>query len=236
MLTRRKSQSADAASGAHEVIAIEESGAFRTGNLAERWNRAAEAATGEVLIFLDDVMPNSPDWAEELAAQAVRPEIGAVGARIGSRNGQLLHIGAVLGGPEVVRTNSGLGRNEPGHLGLAQSARDVTAVTGGCVAVRKTLFRALGGFDAAYRSTLFDIDFCMKVRSRGLRVLYDPHAEFEHTHGSLPKPAPEDVSHFRERWRGSLVEPYSSPVFRKTGCLLVPAYRGTGGLGVSAIC
>jgi len=213
-----------------EWIEIERMPESAVGAIGRRWNAAAARASGDVLIFLAGARPRTTlrsedwtGWVGELASQAVRRSVGAVGVRISSPRGVLLHMGAVLGGDEVVRTRPpDLHRDEPGPLCLAQSVREVAAVTGGCLAVRRPVYEDLDGFDPRYESALHDIDFCLRVRAKGLSVLYDPFAECEaverHVDGpggigsgslgrhGLPRPDPEDLARLHARWRLQLGE------------------------------
>ncbi len=218
--------------------------------IGRRWNAAGAQASGDVLVFLDGARPRktirSEDglaWLNELVAQTVRRSIGAVGARISSPRGALLHMGVVLGGSELVRTRPpDLQRDEPGPLCLAQSVREVSAVTGGCLAVRRGVLEELGGFDSRYKAALHDVDFCLRARASGRAVLYDPFAECEkvdrhvdeprssNRHG-LPRPLHEDLARLRERWEPQLCErdPYFSPNFHQRGTLFIPVFRPSSG-------
>lgn len=224
------------------------------GAIGRRWNAAAAQASGDVLIFLAGACPRkaarSEDWAAwigELVSQAMRRPIGAVGVRLSSPRGALLHMGVVLGGDEFVRTGPpDLQRDEPGPLCLAQSLREVAAVTGGCLAVRHHVFDELGGFDPCYETAFHDVDFCLRVRATGLSVLYDPFAECEKVEwhvdgpglgsgssGRLGRPRPDhvDLARLRERWQSQLGErdPYFNPNFHQRGSLFVPAFRPCSG-------
>lgn len=196
-------------------------------SIGARWNRAARRATGSVLVFLSDLHPASPDWLEELLSQTVRPEIAVVGVRVTSRRRRLLHMGAVTGGPESVRVRTiPLHADEPGPMGLARSLREVSAVTGGCLAIRRDLFEALGGFDPGYRFGIHDIDLCVRARSRGLRILYDPHVECVSSLDTLPAFHAEDVDRLRRRWGDRLEDdPYYNPGWASEGDLFAPLFR-----------
>ena len=194
---------------------------------AEAWNASARGASGDVLVFLDRALPATPGWWTELASQALRPEIGMVGARIASAAGRLLHLGVVLGGPETLRTRTGgLFRDDPGPLGIAQIVREVGAVTGGCLAIRRSLFEEMEGFDSGYQRGLYDVDLCLRIRERGLRILYDPHVLCIHAQNNLPSSDAHDRQRIAQRhpaWLGD--DPYSNPAFEPEGPVFRPAYR-----------
>lgn len=145
-------------------------------------NAAAGCARGTVLLFLnDDVEARRPGWLEALAAQAMRPEVGAAGARLLYPDGTVQHAGVVLGLCNVSgHILAGLPGDRPGYLGMAVLARDVSAVTGACMATRREVFERLEGFDESLGLDFNDIDYCLRARRRGLGVVYEPAAELVH--------------------------------------------------------
>lgn len=145
-------------------------------------NRAAAEARGDVLVFLnDDVQALRPGWLEQLVAQALRPDIGAAGARLVYPDGSVQHAGVVLGLCGVSgHVLAGLPGDRPGYLGMAVLTRDVSAVTGACMATRRDVFDRLEGFDESLGLDFNDIDYCLRARRRGLRIVYEPAAELVH--------------------------------------------------------
>jgi GT2 family glycosyltransferase len=145
-------------------------------------NAGAKATTGEVLLFLNnDTDVIDAGWLAELASQAMRPEIGAVGAKLLFADGTVQHAGIWLGPGGRVRHFLRLSkRDEPGYLGQLAFTRDLSAVTGACMAVRREAFEEVGGFDESFPVSYSDIDLCLKLRQRGYRILWTPHAELLH--------------------------------------------------------
>jgi GT2 family glycosyltransferase len=144
-------------------------------------NVAVESAKGEVLVFLnDDVEPLSRDWLTSLVAQAQRPEAGAVGAKLVYASGAIQHAGLAIG----IRDGCGHpGRGLFGgssHWPWLDLTRDVSAVTGACLAMRADLFRSLGGFDEDFPVNYNDADLCLRVRMAGLEVILEPGALLKH--------------------------------------------------------
>ena len=96
------------------------------------------------------------------------------------KDGTIQHGGVVLGGRAV---HEGLGQRpgEGGYLGRTALQRNCSAVTGACLATRKSLFIDLGGFDENHLKVAFnDVDYCLKVRAAGLAVIYTPFATLYH--------------------------------------------------------
>lgn len=158
------------------------SGAF---NWALMNNIAAREASGDVLIFLNnDTLAVSEGWLDELTAQALREDVGAVGVRLIYPDGTLQHGGFIAGERrDVFLCHEGVGTpgGDGGYLGRHALVRRTTAVTGACMAIAADRFAELGGFEAAaFPVDGNDVDFCFRARARGLKVLYTPYATFHH--------------------------------------------------------
>lgn len=164
---------------AFRVLAYD--GAF---NWAAINNYAASRIDTDVLVFLNnDTVAIAPDCWDALAAQAMRAEIGVVGARLLYQDGTIQHAGMVLDPWHSFATHEGVGdaAGDPGYLGRHALARRVSTVTGACIATRAALFRDVGGFDAvAFPAEGNDTDYCLRLRSRGLAILYEPAATLYH--------------------------------------------------------
>ena len=148
-------------------------------------NAAVRAATGELLVFLNnDVEVRGAGWLKALAAQALRPEVGAAGAMLRFPDGRVQHAGVALGiGAAGVAGALGVGAGSraPGPSNRLRSARCVSAATAACLAVRREVFDAAGGFDADNLPVAFnDIDLCLKIGALGLKVIWTPQADLTH--------------------------------------------------------
>ncbi|RZL92342.1 MAG: glycosyltransferase [Variovorax sp.] len=152
----------------------------RTSNRATLNNAAVELAHGEVVVLLgDDVEVMAPDWLAEMASLALQPGVGAVGARLWYPGMALNHGGVILGVGDVAghsHRNMPIGRE--GYCGRAGLIQSLSAVSGTCLASRKTLYQQMGGLDAIHLQEAFaDVDFCLRLREAGLRSLWTPYAE-----------------------------------------------------------
>jgi len=155
-------------------------------NFATMNNAAARAAHGSVLVLLNnDVEIIDPGWLREMAAHAVRPDIGLVGARLLYRDGTLQHGGMVLG-PEGAATHllRGAAPDDPGYGGQLACTRDVSAVTAACVAIRREVWQRVGGMNEELPVAWNDVDLCQRVRAHGLRILWTPFASLLHLEGA----------------------------------------------------
>jgi GT2 family glycosyltransferase len=161
-------------------------------------NLGAEAADGEILVFLnDDVEPLDPAWLYKLAAQAQRPEVGIVGARLVYPAGTLQHAGIAIGIGDGC-AHPGRNTNATPYWNWTDLTRDVSAVTGACLAIRKELFQQLGGFDQSFPVNYNDTDLCLRARKAGYRVLFESGALLRHRECQTRKGGVPFAE--RERW------------------------------------
>ncbi|GAA3528184.1 glycosyltransferase family 2 protein [Zobellella aerophila] len=146
-------------------------------------NYAVQQAKGEVLCLLNnDTEVISPDWLEEMVSRLLQPGVGVVGARLYFSNGRVQHAGDVLGpGGCAAHLHGVLEADDPGYMHRAVLPQDLSAVTAACLVTRRTLYQRLGGLDAANLPVAFnDVDYCLRVREAGWRVVYTPYAELYH--------------------------------------------------------
>lgn len=141
--------------------------------------RGVDRAVGEVLVFVnDDVIARDGDWLQALGVQCMRPEVACVGARLVYPDGLLQHGGIVLGAGELT---DHIGRNMLEHplWHWLHLTRNVSAVTGACLAIRKELYERIGGFDAAFPVNFNDVDLCLRASEHG-RVVLEAQATLIH--------------------------------------------------------
>nr|WP_232631643.1 glycosyltransferase family 2 protein [Methylobacterium sp. Leaf118] len=197
-------------------------------NFAAMVNLGAEAASGEILVLLNnDVAVLRPDWLDAMVAQAARPEVGAVGAKLLYADGRLQHAGVVVGlGGQAGHILRRRPADRPGHLGRMRVAHEVSAVTAACLAVARDKYQAVGGFDAATFAVDFnDVDFCLRLAAAGWKTVWTPHAVLSHlesvSRGRPVGPArarfEREAAVFAERW-GAVIrhDPYYHPALSLT--------------------
>jgi GT2 family glycosyltransferase len=207
------------------VSIIPYTGAF---NWSAMNNLAVSHAKGEVLCFLNnDTEILSPDWLSELVGHAMRPEVGAVGAKLVLRDGTLQHGGVVLGVHGVAEhAFSGLPADEAGYMMRAGLTQNLSAVTGACLVCRREVFDAVGGFEMAHRGVAFnDVDFCLRLAQSGYRVVWTPHVRICHEGsttrgrdwaGEQRSRLDQEMAYMRERWGAQLArDPHYHPAFER---------------------
>lgn len=151
-----------------------------------RRNLGAREATGKVLLFASaGLRGRQPEWLQVLAAHARRPEVGAVGGRLLDADGHIREAGRVLGlrgsvGPAF----EGLPSAHWVWSGNTEWTRNCSAVSAECLAIGRERFLELGGFDEHFQRWGADVVLCLRLRERGLRIVYAPEAEF-----SIAEPA-----------------------------------------------
>jgi GT2 family glycosyltransferase len=145
-------------------------------------NAGARAARGEILVLLNnDIAILRPDWLSELVAQAIRPPIGAVGARLLYPDGTLEHAGMVIDGDGIPRhVLRGAPDEARGLNGVFDVAHGVSVVTGACLALRRATFFEVGGLDEGLAVSCNDVDLCLRLLAYGYRNVWTPHAVLEH--------------------------------------------------------
>lgn len=173
-------------------------------------------ATGEVLIFLaSGIAPRSSDWLGELAAQVSRPEIGVAGARLTGPTGRVLHTGYTLHPRRIVQSILPADRDDPGYRDQFRLLRTVSAVSGDCLAIRRTLFESCGGFNRA-AGDFTAVDLSLRLAEQGLRTVWSPYAWLQYA--TPPRHIRRGARWMRKRWAKELAkDPFLNANFILTG-------------------
>ncbi len=145
---------------------------FAAGN-----NVGLRAATGDILVLLNQDTEVRPGWLAALAAATQTPRVGIAGGKAYYPDGRIQHAGGYVDD-----------RGEGSHFGVRQedrgqfdAERDVDYVTGAALAITRTAFQAIGALDEAFAPVYYeDVDWCYRARQAGFRVLYAPQARLVH--------------------------------------------------------
>ncbi|WP_419917528.1 glycosyltransferase [Candidatus Poriferisocius sp.] len=134
-------------------------------------NRAAAGSTGEVLVFLnDDTFPGHPGWLDNLCGWVQRPEIGVVGLQLLDGDGLIQHGGVIIGLAGLAgHLFQGMTPHSGSLLGPTGWTRNTVAVTGACLAVRRSVFEEVGGFDERLELCGSDVVLGLRARQAGYR-------------------------------------------------------------------
>ena len=183
-------------------------------------NRAAELARGDILLFLnDDIEVIQPQWLDEIVAQFVLPDRGVVGARLLYPSHRIQHAGVILGfGGVAGHGHVGLDADDEGYFGRISVASEVSALTGACMAMQRSLFEEVGGFSARHLQRTFnDVDLCLKARAKGRVNIYTPLATLIHHESATDggdvklqqyKRLQGEVGYMLETWGLMRADPY----------------------------
>ncbi|MBR3306091.1 MAG: glycosyltransferase family 2 protein [Lachnospiraceae bacterium] len=177
-------------------------------------NFGAKHATGEHLLLLNnDTEVITLNWIEELLMYSGRDDVGAVGAKLYYPDKTIQHAGIVLGLGAHRTAGHGhykVNYENLGYMGRLCYAQNVSAVTGACLMVKKSLYDEVGGLDEGFRVALNDVDFCLKLREKGYLNIWTPFCELYHyesaSRGSdLSGPGAEryekECEVFRKKWK-----------------------------------
>lgn len=147
-------------------------------------NFGAGYAKGEYLLLLNnDTQVITVNWIEEMMMYGQRDDVGVVGAKLYYEDMTIQHAGIVIGlgaHRTAGHTHYKVNKENVGYMGKLCYAQDVSAVTGACMLVKKALYDELSGLSEEFAVALNDVDFCLRVRQKGLLVVFTPFAELYH--------------------------------------------------------
>ncbi len=185
-------------------------------------------ATGEYILLLNnDTEVITVNWLEELLMYAQREDVGAVGAKLYYPDKTIQHAGVVIGlgaHRTAGHTHYKQSRENLGYMGRLCYTQDVTAVTGACLMVKKSLWDELGGLSPEFEISLNDVDFCLRLRKLGKLNVFTPFAELYHyesvsrgldDQGEKAERYNRESELFRTKWKAELEagDPYYNPNF-----------------------
>jgi glycosyltransferase involved in cell wall biosynthesis len=203
------------------VRVLQYSGAF---NFSAINNFAVRETNSEIIAFLNnDIEIIHDDWLNEMVSHAIRPKIGAVGAKLYYPDNRIQHAGVMLGiGGVASHMYIGMPRNFGGRAGDCFLTHEVSAVTAACMVMKRSAFDSVGGFDENNLAIAYnDVDLCMRLREKGFRNIWTPFAELYHhesaSRGSdmsaenLPRFLSES-EYMKQKWGLSLsLDPFHNP-------------------------
>ena len=174
-------------------------------------NQAARVARGKYLVLLNNDTEAFPGWLAAMLKTAQEPGVGIVGAKLLFPDRTLQHAGVVFSRAMLSRTSlSPFHHNYliPWNDAEASQPADFQCVTGACLLTPRELYLELGGLDEAYWNGYEDVDYCLKVRAKGLRIAYEPGAMLYHFESQSGvqrfRKSSWNMEVLEERWRGQV--------------------------------
>jgi GT2 family glycosyltransferase len=203
-------------------------------NFSTKINVGVAASSGElVLILNDDTELIAPDSIEAMVAHLADPTVGMVGAKLLFADGTIQDAGHVYHGSVLPGlagwSGNGVG---PGQLRPLAVEREVSGVTAAAAMVRRSVHDEVGGLDPVLWMNFNDVDYCLKVRRTGRRIVWSPYASWYHFESQTRPPSaePEEFDELDRRWHHEINhDPYYNPNFveRRADWLERPWRSGT---------
>lgn len=185
-------------------------------NFSKIANLGVKEASGEYILLLNnDTELITRNLIEEMLMFAMREDVGAVGAKLYYPDYTIQHAGIVIGlgaHRSAGHTHYRLSKDNLGYMGRLCYAQDCSAVTGACLMVSKEHYLSVDGFDESFAVALNDVDFCLKLREKGLLNIFTPFAEAFHYESKSrgddrdaeterAKRYEEESNRFKVKWR-----------------------------------
>lgn len=150
-------------------------------NFSKIMNFGAEHATGEYLLPLNnDTEVITPDWIEQLLGLCQQEDVGAVGAKLFYPDSSIQHGGVYVQGEGAGHININLSSEASGYFNTTRTTREVSAVTAACLICPRSVYDEVEGFDPDFAVAFNDVDFCMKIRQAGYKVVFNPNCQLYH--------------------------------------------------------
>ena len=168
-------------------------------NYADIQNYAAVRAKGDHLLLLNnDTWLERPESIREMLGYCMRDDVGIVGAKLLYPDDTIQHAGVIVADHAFV----GMDREDPGYCCRAICAQEYSAVTAACLMVKKTVFMEVGGMDTELKIAFNDVDFCLRVKEAGYKIIYNPFSIWYHDESKTR--GAEDTPEKIERFRGEI--------------------------------
>lgn len=172
-------------------------------NWARLNNIGVKNATGELYLFLnDDIEIIDPLWLEEMVRQAIRPEVGTVGALLYYPNGALQHTGVLLvnyGGGGIHLLHKRM-PSDSIYRHVHETTREVSANTGACLMLSRNKFEEINGFDEELAVVGNDVDLCLRLLDKGYRNIWSPDVKLIH-HESISRKTSVPKENEKAMWK-----------------------------------
>jgi GT2 family glycosyltransferase len=193
-------------------------------NFSAACNYGAEDCDSPYLLFLNnDTTVISPDWLERMLEHLQNESVGIVGSKLLYQDRKVQHGGVIIG-LSVIAGHPFLRKDEKdsGYKNALITIRNVSAVTGACLMIRRDIYEEVIMFDEEYPVAFSDIDLCLKVLSKGYFIVWTPYSILYHlesyTRGYYDTEEKliemnKEFEIFRSKWQGfiNVGDPYYNP-------------------------
>ncbi|WP_127021633.1 glycosyltransferase family 2 protein [Rheinheimera mangrovi] len=179
-------------------------------------NYGVSEAKGSIVAMVNnDVEIISADWLTDMVQHALRPGVGAVGAKLYYFDDTVQHGGVVLGLWGLAgHAHKNYKRTSDGYLQRLNCTQNYSAVTAACLVVMKEKYLEVGGLNETDLAVAFnDVDFCLKLSAKGYRHIWTPYAELYHYESKSrgPEDSPEkkarerkEIQYMKRTWKTQL--------------------------------
>jgi len=173
-------------------------------DFSRKCNLGVVYAEGEhILLLNDDTEVISPDWMEQMLMFSMDPGVGAVGIKLLFGDSRIQHVGVTLNEHSLPgHSMLGFAGEDPGYALQSRIAVNSSAVTGACLMTRREVYDEVGGLSEVFPGNYNDIDYCLKVKDAGWRIVQNNQTQMFH-YESLTRDgsvSPHEINAFRTRW------------------------------------
>ena len=139
-------------------------------------------AAGKYLLLLNnDIEVIGGDWLTQMAGECAQPGVGICGAMLYYPDDTIQHAGIITGlGGYAGHSHKYHKRGGSGYMFRLATVQDFSAVTAACLLVRTAVYDSVHGLDEEFTVAYNDVDFCLRVRDAGWRIVWTPYAELYH--------------------------------------------------------
>lgn len=172
-------------------------------NFSDKCNVGFLAASGDIVAFLNDDMEIISDrFIEALCAPLSEPDVGMTGARLLYSDSSLQHAGIIIQRGEYAHAYRAVPDEEFGYFSALLVDREVSGLTGACVAMRREVFEEAGGFYIDLPGSFNDVDLCFKVGFLGYRLVWLADVRSFHFESVTRNPTvnADELRRIRDRW------------------------------------
>jgi GT2 family glycosyltransferase len=173
-------------------------------------NQGAALASGDYVLFLNNDTEAFPGWLDAMVQTVERDaSVGAVGAKLLYADGTIQHAGVAFYTSRFTGLTNPfhLFKDFPGTAPAVNEEREYQVVTGACLLTPRKIFSESGGFDTVFVNCFEDVDYCLRLRERGYKVIYTPQAELIHHEGQTPgrnDNVTQAGMYLQRKWTGKL--------------------------------